>query len=95
MSAIQQLQAQRDQIDAEIAEALKAAQAKKKALEEAIARQRAQDIAKGTAEIKAIMTQYQLSLEDVFGQDLPEKHKTKPKGSSYLAEIRQLYGHRM
>jgi hypothetical protein len=68
---MQVLRDQKAALETEIARIMKAGEEKKKTLEEAIVRQRAQEIAQGKAEIQKIMQLYSLSAAEVFGGAAP------------------------
>lgn len=98
MTSVQLLIDQKAALEQEIARAVKLAEEKKKLLEEQIAKQRAEEIVQGRAEIKRIMQKYDLSPEEAFGPP-PTVHPTNTgkgaKRGSYLSEIRQYYSGRL
>jgi DNA-binding protein H-NS len=92
MSSIQVLRDQKAALETDIARIMKAAEEKKKTLEDAIVRQRAQEIAQGKAEIQKIMQLYNLSANEVFGGAAPSgKKPAVGKSESYLSDIRKFY----
>lgn len=101
MSSVKLLIDQKAALEAEIARTLKAAEDKKRALELEIAKQRAEEIIQGRAEIKRLMEKYNLSPEEAVGVVVAAQKKTgakktgaKSKNPGYLAEIRQYYSGR-
>jgi len=97
MSSLQVLIDQKAALENEIARTLKLAEEKKKLLEEQIAKQRAEEITQGRAEIARIMQKYNLSADEVFGPPPNGQRKSGEgaKRGSYLAEIRQYYSGRL
>ena len=93
MSSVQLLIEQKAALENEIARAIKAAEEKKKNLDEQIAKQRAEEIARGRAEIRALLAKYNLSPEEALGAEpaVTKKPATGNKRGSYLSEIRQYY----
>ncbi len=101
MSSVQVLIDQKAALEAEIARTIKAAEERKKALEVQIAKQRAEEVMQGRAEIKRLMEKYNLSAEEAVGiaaavQNKPGglKNSSARKRPGYLAEIRQYYSGR-
>lgn len=94
MTSLQNLRDQKVALEGEIAKALKAANEKKLELEAQIEKERAQEILEGRIEIQKILTKYNLSMQEAFSTAAPVVTKVgRPvKGSSYLSEIRALYG---
>ena len=97
MTTLQLLQQQKAALDAQIAAALKEQIAREKALELQRIKQREDEIAKGTAEIKALMTKYKLSKDDLFGDGRVRLVSTNKgligsaKMVKTLEEMRQFY----
>ena len=94
MPNVQTLKEQKAALEMEIALAVKAAEAKKKALDEQIARERATEIEHGKIEIQKVMEKYHLTPELVFGVSAMAGKKNADAKPGYLAEIRQFYGKR-
>jgi hypothetical protein len=96
MSSLQVLIDQKAALESEIARTLKDAEDRKKALEVQIAKQRADEITQGRAEINRVMQKYNLSPEEALGiAKAPQQKKVGAgKRSGYLSEIRQYYSGR-
>lgn len=96
MTTLQILRDQKAALETEIAQTLKAAEERKRALEAQIEKQRAEEIALGRAEVQRLMKKYNLSPADVFGpESSTKKYGSGAKNSSYLSEIRQYYSGRL
>lgn len=91
MSSVQLLIEQKAALENEIARAIKAAEEKKKSLDDQIAKQRAQEISQGRAEIRALLAKYNLSPEEALGAEPAVTPAADNKRGSYLSEIRQYY----
>lgn len=94
MSAVQHLQEQKAALEMEIAMAVKAAEARRKALEAQIAKERAAEVEEGKAEIQKLMARYHLTPKEVFGVSVIPAKKSANAKTGYLAEIRQFYGNK-
>jgi len=97
MSSVQLLIDQKLALESEVSRLIKAAEEKKKLLEEQIAKQRADEIRQGRAEIAKIMQRYNLSPEEAVGDPPVAQRKSgdSSKRSSYLADIRRHYSGRV
>lgn len=93
MNTVQSLQEQKATLEKEIAEALKQANERKKALELQIIRERDMEIKRGTQEVRKIMQTYNLSRQDLMsGLADPQPGKAKDDGvGGMLSEIRRFY----
>ena len=92
MNTVQSLQEQKAALEREIAEAVKQANERKKALEIEISREREAEIKRGAQEVRKIMQSYNLSQQElvIALADL-KQGKDKDLGSGMLSELRRYY----
>ena len=92
MNTVQSLQEQKAALEREIAEAVKQANERKKALEIEISREREAEIKRGAQEVRKIMQSYNLSQQELVIALADQKQgKDKDLGSGMLSELRRYY----
>ena len=93
MNAIQTLREQKITLEKEIAEAIKQANERKKALELQILKERDAEFRSGIQEVRKIMQNHHLSRQEIFNA-LSDQYAGKASdtgGGGMLAEIRRFY----